>query len=146
MVTQHPWSLQLLCSSATQLFITTHGTTFQVEPLGFDSITRWNSWFKLLDAATRQEGALSIFLGQFRGGLEDGILTRDDSQLFQMMHEFLKLLQKATMKLQKECAAIDQLLENMGQSIKAFGDDKVRVARTAQFSSPDFPLFQIERR
>ncbi|KGQ09268.1 Putative AC transposase [Beauveria bassiana D1-5] len=30
--------------------------------LGLDSITRWNFWFKLLDAAIRQEGAMSIFL------------------------------------------------------------------------------------
>lgn len=30
--------------------------------LGIDNITRWNSWFKLLDPSVRQEGALSMFL------------------------------------------------------------------------------------
>ncbi len=81
--------------------------------LGIDNITRWNSWFKLLDAAMRQEGPLSIFLNQYHNELEGDILTHDDWQVLKMTHEFLQPFHQATLEQQMEWASIDQVLENM---------------------------------
>ncbi|KAF6514233.1 hypothetical protein HZS61_006489 [Fusarium oxysporum f. sp. conglutinans] len=81
--------------------------------LGIDNITRWNSWFKLLDAAISQEGPLSIFLNQYHEELEDDILTHDDWQVLKMTHEFLQPFYQATLEQQMEWASIDQVLENM---------------------------------
>lgn len=42
--------------------------------LGIDNVTRWNSWFRLLDAAINQQGPLSILLNQYHDELKDDIL------------------------------------------------------------------------
>lgn len=97
--------------------------------LGIDNITRWNSWFKLLDAAIRQEGAMSIFLNQYHKELEDDILTHDDWQILKMTHEFLQPFYQATLEQQMEWASIDQVLENMDILFKQFEDAKVRIRR-----------------
>ncbi|KAJ3454150.1 hypothetical protein MRS44_018044 [Fusarium solani] len=81
--------------------------------LGIDNITRWNSWFKLLDAAISQEGPLSIFLNQYHNELEDDILTHDDWQ-------------------QTEWASIDQVLENMDILFMQFENAKVKYASNAR--------------
>ncbi|XP_044717983.1 transposase-like protein [Hirsutella rhossiliensis] len=56
--------------------------------LGIDNITRWNSWFKLLDAAISQE-------------------------VLKMTHELLQPFHQATLEQQMQWASIDQVLENM---------------------------------
>ncbi|OAA34473.1 transposase-like protein [Beauveria brongniartii RCEF 3172] len=81
--------------------------------LGIDNITRWNSWFKLLDAAISQEGALSISLNQYHSELEGDILTHDDWEILKMTHAFLQPFHQATLEQQMEWASIDQVLENM---------------------------------
>jgi hypothetical protein len=81
--------------------------------LGLDNITRWNSWFRLLDAAISQEGPLSIFLNQYHKELEGDILTHDDWQVLKMTHEFLQPFHQTTLEQQMEWASIDQVLENM---------------------------------
>lgn len=93
--------------------------------LGLDNITRWNSWFKLLDAAVRQEGSISIFLNQFHSELEDDILLHEDWQVVKMTHEFLQPFHQATMEQQMEWSSIDQVLENMDILFKQFEDAKV---------------------
>ena len=103
--------------------------------LGLDNITRWNSWFKLLDAAIRQEGSMSIFLSQFHKELEDDILTHDDWQILKMTHELLQPFHQATMEQQMEWASIDQVLENMDILFRQFEDAKVRILRTAKWPS-----------
>lgn len=70
--------------------------------LGIDNITRWNSWFRLLDAAISQEGPLSIFLNQYHKELEGDILTHDDWQVLKMTHEFLQPFHQATLEQQME--------------------------------------------
>ncbi|KAM3446980.1 hypothetical protein NHJ6243_010196, partial [Beauveria neobassiana] len=92
--------------------------------LGLDNVTRWNSWFKLLDAAIRQEGAMSIFLRQFHRELEDDILTHDDWKVLKMTHEFLQPFHQATMEQQMDWASIDQVLGNMDILFKQFEDAK----------------------
>lgn len=64
--------------------------------VGIDNITRWNSWFKLLDAAISQEVQLSIFLNQYHNELEDDILTHGDWQVLKMTHELLQPFYQAT--------------------------------------------------
>ncbi|EGU73046.1 hypothetical protein FOXB_16444, partial [Fusarium oxysporum f. sp. conglutinans Fo5176] len=81
--------------------------------LGLDNITRWNSWFRLLDAAISQEGPLSIFFNQHHKELEGDILTHDDWQVLKLTHEFLQPFHQATLEQQMEWASIDQVLENM---------------------------------
>ncbi|KAK9443882.1 transposase-like protein [Metarhizium brunneum] len=93
--------------------------------LGLDNITRWNSWFKLLDAAIRQEGSMSIFLNQFHRELEDDFLTHDDWQILKMTHEFLQPFHQATMEQQMEWASIDQVLENMDIFIKYADNERM---------------------
>ena len=93
--------------------------------LGLDNITRWNSWYKLLDAAICQEGALSIFLNRFHKELEDDLLTHDDWQVLKMTREFLQPFHQATIEQQMEWASIDQVLENMDILFKQFEDAKV---------------------
>lgn len=93
--------------------------------LGIDNITRWNSWFKLLDAAISQEGPLSVFVNQYHRELEDDILTHDDWQVLKMTHEFLQPFHQATMEQQMSWASIDQVLENMDILFVQFEDAKV---------------------
>lgn len=95
--------------------------------LGIDNITRWNSWFKLLDAAISQEGALSIFLNQYHSDLEGDILTHDDWEILKMTHAFLQPFHQATLEQQMEWASIDQVLENMDILFMQFEDAKVRM-------------------
>jgi len=94
--------------------------------LGIDNVTRWNSWFKLLDAAVSQEGPLSIFLNQYHNELDGDILTHDDWLILKMTHEFLQPFYQATLEQQMEWASIDQVLENMDILFKQFEDAKVR--------------------
>lgn len=96
--------------------------------LGIDNITRWNSWFRLLDAAISQEGPLSILLNQYHNELEGDILTHDDWQLLKMTHEFLQPFHQATLEQQMEWASIDQVLENMDILFMQFENAKVSVA------------------
>ncbi|KAM3468042.1 hypothetical protein MY5147_008325 [Beauveria neobassiana] len=63
--------------------------------LGLDNVTRWNSWFRLLDAAIRLEGAMPIFLRQFHRELEDDILTYDDWQVLGNMDILFKQFEDA---------------------------------------------------
>jgi hypothetical protein len=93
--------------------------------LGLDNITQWNSWFKLLDTAIRQEGTVSIFLYQFHKELEDDILTHNDWQVLKMTYEFLQPFHQTTMEQQMEWASIDQVLGNMDILFKQFEDAKV---------------------
>ncbi|OAQ57507.1 transposase-like protein [Pochonia chlamydosporia 170] len=99
--------------------------------LGIDNITRWNSWFKLLDAAISQEGQLSIFLNQYHNELEDDILTHDDWQVLKMTHEFLQPFYQATLEQQMEWASIDQVLENMDILFMQFENAKVKYVNNA---------------
>ncbi|EXU94991.1 hAT family dimerization domain protein [Metarhizium robertsii] len=92
--------------------------------LGIDDVTRWNSWFKLLDAAVSQEGPLSIFLNQYHNELDGDILTHDDWLILKMTHEFLQPFYQATLEQQMEWASIDQVLENMDILFKQFEDAK----------------------
>ncbi|KAF6513450.1 hypothetical protein HZS61_006775 [Fusarium oxysporum f. sp. conglutinans] len=100
--------------------------------LGIDNITRWNSWFKLLDAAISQEGPLSIFLNQYHEELEDDILTHDDWQVLKMAHEFLQPFYQATLEQQMEWASIDQVLENMDILFLQFENAKVKYVNNAR--------------
>ncbi|OWT42336.1 transposase-like protein [Pochonia chlamydosporia 170] len=100
--------------------------------LGIDNITRWNSWFKLLDAAISQEGPLSIFLNQYHNELEDDILTHDDWQVLKMTHEFLQPFCQASLEQQMEWASIDQVLENMDILFMQFENAKVKYVDNAQ--------------
>ena len=89
------------------------------------TITRWNSWLKLLDAAISQEGPLSVFVNQYHRELEDDTLTHDDWQVLKMTHEFLQPFRQATMEQQMAWASIDQVLENMDILFVQFEDAKV---------------------
>ncbi|KAJ6437990.1 putative AC transposase [Purpureocillium lavendulum] len=100
--------------------------------LGIDNITRWNSWFKLLDAAIIQEGPLSIFLNQYHNELETDILTHDDWQVLKMTHEFLQPFYQATLEQQMEWSSIDQVLENMDILFMQFENAKVKYATNAR--------------
>jgi hypothetical protein len=100
--------------------------------LGIDNITRWNSWFRLLDAAISQEGPLSIFLNQYHNELEGDILTHDDWQLLKMTHEFLQPFHQATLEQQMEWASIDQVLENMDILFMQFENAKVSHIRAVR--------------
>ncbi|OBS16237.1 hypothetical protein FPOA_13041 [Fusarium poae] len=100
--------------------------------LGIDNITRWNSWFKLLDAAISQEGPLSIFLNQYHEELEGDILTHDDWQVLKMTHEFLQPFYQATLEQQMEWASIDQVLENMDILFLQFENAKVKYVNNAR--------------
>ncbi|KAG7410316.1 Zinc finger BED domain-containing protein RICESLEEPER 2 [Fusarium oxysporum f. sp. raphani] len=100
--------------------------------LGLDNITRWNSWFRLLDAAISQEGPLSIFLNQYHKELEGDILTHDDWQVLKMTHEFLQPFHQATLEQQMEWASIDQVLENMDILFLQFENAKVKYAGNAR--------------
>ncbi|OAQ57629.1 transposase-like protein [Purpureocillium lilacinum] len=83
--------------------------------LGIDNVTRWNSWFRLLDA------------------LKDDILTHDDWQLLKMTHEFLQPFHQATLEQQMEWASIDQVLENMDILFMQFENAKqVKYASNAR--------------
>ena len=102
--------------------------------LGLNNVTRWNSWYKLLNAVIRQEGSMSIFLNQFYRELEDDILIHKDWQILKMTHEFLQPFHQATMEQQMEWASIDQVLENMDILFKQFEDAKVRISRTSEIA------------
>ncbi|KAF6525794.1 hypothetical protein HZS61_011589 [Fusarium oxysporum f. sp. conglutinans] len=97
--------------------------------LGLDNITRWNSWFRLLDAAISQEGPLSIFFNQHHKELEGDILTHDDWQVLKLTHEFLQPFHQATLEQQMEWASIDQVLENMDILFLQFENAKQGNAR-----------------
>ncbi|KAM4067559.1 transposase-like protein [Hirsutella rhossiliensis] len=105
--------------------------------LGIDNITRWNSWFKLLDAAISQEGPLSVFVNQYHRELEDDILTHDDWQVLKMTHELLQPFHQATLEQQMAWASIDQVLENMDILFVQFEDAKVKYAENAHMRPSD---------
>lgn len=79
----------------------------------------------LLDAAIKHEGALSIFLNQYHGELEDDVLTHDDWQVLKTTHEFLQPFYQATLEQQMECASVDQVLENMDILFMQFENARV---------------------
>jgi len=93
--------------------------------LGIDNITRWNSWFVLLDVAIQKEGAITSFLNRYHKELEDDFLTPGDWQVLKMTHEFLQPFWQATMSQQQGWASIDQVLSNMDILFKRFEDGKV---------------------
>jgi hypothetical protein len=93
--------------------------------LGIDNVTRWNSWFLLLDKAIEQQGAIMTFLQQYHDELQDDTLTTEDWTLLKITRDFLQPFYQATLMQEREWASIDQVLANMDILFKRFEDGKV---------------------
>lgn len=65
--------------------------------LGIDCATRWNSWYRLIDTLLRHRSAIVIWLMENIDRIEDNHLEKDDWDILQKTHEFLKAFNQATL-------------------------------------------------
>jgi len=66
--------------------------------LGIDNITRWNSWFNIIDVALQRRSAIVIWLMDNIDKIGDNHLEKDDWDLLQKTHEFLQPFKQVTEK------------------------------------------------
>jgi hypothetical protein len=78
-----------------------------------DNRTRWNSWFKLLDAAIEKEAKVDEYVKKNINHLEDDVLSPRDWQNLRTIHSFLKPFHRATLELQGDSAKLDQVFITM---------------------------------
>jgi hypothetical protein len=65
--------------------------------LGIDNATRWNSWYKVIDTLLKKRPAIVIWLMENIDSVGDNHLEKDDWDLLQKTHEFLKAFNQATL-------------------------------------------------
>jgi len=69
--------------------------------LGIDNITRWNSWFNIIDVALQRRSAIVIWLMDNINKIGDNHLEKDDWGLLQKTHEFLQPFKQGTLLTEK---------------------------------------------
>jgi len=69
--------------------------------LGIDNITRWNSWFNIIDVALQRRSAIVIWLMDNIDKIGDNHLEKDDWDLLQKTHEFLQPFKQGTLLTEK---------------------------------------------
>jgi hypothetical protein len=69
--------------------------------LGIDNITRWNSWFNIIDVALQRRSAIVIWFMDNIDKIGDNHLEKDDWDLLQKTHEFLQPFKQGTLLTEK---------------------------------------------
>lgn len=65
--------------------------------LGIDNITRWNSWFNIIDVVIQHRSAIVIWLMDNIEQIGDNHLEKDDWDLLQKTNEFLQPFKQGTL-------------------------------------------------
>ena len=79
--------------------------------LGIDNVTRWNSWFNVIDVALRHRSAIVIWLMENIQHLGDNDLDKNDWDLLQKTHEFLQPFKQGTLLTEKNLSTLSDAME-----------------------------------
>ena len=91
---------------------------------GIDNVTRWNSWYSILDVAINKRPEIMAFLADYRGDLPD-TLTNEDWDFLKNTHTFLQPFWQATLRGEKDSATLDHALSTMDLLLHWFEKSKV---------------------
>lgn len=81
--------------------------------LGLDNDTRWNSWFRLLDAALRLQSHVEWYQRKHYDDLRDDYLSLDEWRVLEETRAFLQPFWKITQLTEGRCATLDRSLFTM---------------------------------
>lgn len=93
--------------------------------LGKDNITRWSSWFKVIDNATRKKTQINRFFINYNHDLGDDVLNNSDWELLERTHQFLQVFDEATRDVEGDYASITDTLFLMDCILAHYEDCKV---------------------
>lgn len=65
--------------------------------LGIDNVTRWSSWFNVINVALKHRPAITFWLMENSQDLDGNDLEKDDWDLLQKTHEFLQPFKQGTL-------------------------------------------------
>jgi hypothetical protein len=101
--------------------------------LGIDNVTRWHGWFKMLDVATKNRGAITAWLMENFKDDGNNNLDESDWDLLLKMHKFLQ-------PLTKENHLSEKTLSNLSNTATAL-DILLIYCRRTEVSGPNNLLF-----
>ena len=95
--------------------------------LGIDNVTRWSSWYKVIDNAIKKKLQISQFLLNHDTELEDNILNGSDWDLLGKTHAFLQPFASATLYAEGNCSSVAQSLVLMDALLLHYERAKVGI-------------------
>ena len=93
--------------------------------LGIDNATRWNSWYKVIEVATKHKGKFLTFLSEHEADLYDNMLTGFDWEMLQKTLDFLQPFNQGTLSGEKDSASLVSTLETMDIILAHFEEMQV---------------------
>jgi hypothetical protein len=111
--------------------------------LGIDNVTRWNSWFNVIDAALRHRPAIAIWLMENTQHLEGNNLDKNDWDLLQKTHEFLQPFKQGTLLTEKNLSTLSDAM--MVLDILLIHCRKTRVSKANNLFSLDIADEYVEQ-
>jgi len=79
--------------------------------LGIDNVTRWSSWYNVINAAIRKRQEVNTFVSNHDHDLDP--ISSEDWELLTKTHSFLQLFNEATLDAETDLSSISQALELM---------------------------------
>jgi hypothetical protein len=95
--------------------------------LGIDNVTRWSSWYRVIDNAIKNKLQISQFLLNHDTELEDNILNGSDWDLLGKTHTFLQPFASATLYAEGNCSSVAQSLVLMDALLLHYERAKVGI-------------------
>ncbi len=99
-----------------------------------DNSTCWNSWYLMINAATKLKTAINLFCHQYQENNDD-LLSEKDWQDLQKLEDFLLFFHDATLATEGQNATIDKVLPTMDFLLEQFETAKCMYAQD-RFMSP----------
>lgn len=78
-----------------------------------DNHTRWNSWYKMLLVLLSLKTEVENYCDKYESELQGDLLSREDWKKLEMIKDFLKPFNRATLAAEGDSASIDHTLFNM---------------------------------
>ncbi|RKK98589.1 hypothetical protein BFJ70_g17554 [Fusarium oxysporum] len=93
---------------------------------GIDNATRWSSWYKVIDNATRKKVQINQFLLEHDREFEDTVLSGSDWDLLAKTHAFLEPFASGTLYAEGKCSSASQFLFVMDALLFHYESAKVQ--------------------
>jgi hypothetical protein len=99
--------------------------------LGIDNVTRWSSWYKVIDNALKRKARVTQFVTDHDTALGENILTGLDWELLTKTHAFLQPFASATLYAEGDTSSISQSLVLMDALLFHYENAKVSHAKVS---------------
>jgi hypothetical protein len=99
---------------------------------GTDNITRWSSWYKVINNAIKKKAQINRFFTQYDHDLGENMLDTSDWVLLERTQIFPQVFDEATRDAERDHASVADVLQLMDAILQHYEDTKLK-------HSPDGP-------